>query len=211
MMKYKNLEHLCLKEFEQTKCIVLGNGTSVKKFSPHPDIFTIGVNDICVFHSPNVLLLIDTLARFARKGIEGRIEAIKNGTPDYYVIKDYSWGFTEDKTFSISFGKFAKRPNLDNKNIIDIGLDSPYVGAQLAYKMGFKKIAILGVDYTPHHFHRKDGEHELVEFNKIGTLNELYGGLVEDLKTRGVEFYNLNSESKIKSVPYMNYDKFIAL
>ncbi|HRW22614.1 MAG TPA: hypothetical protein P5509_11640, partial [Bacteroidales bacterium] len=153
----------------------------------------------------------DTLTRFARKGIEGRIEAIKNGTPDYYAIKDHSWNFPEDRTFSITFGKFTKRPNLDNKNIIDIGLDSPYVAAQLAYKMGFKKIAILGVDYTPHHFHRNDGEHELVEFNKIGTLNEMYGGLAEDLKSLGVELYNLNNESKIKSVPFMKYDDFISL
>lgn len=211
MTTYKELGFLCNKKFIQDKCIVLGNGLSVKNFIPNSSVFTIGVNDICNFYSPNVLLIVDTLSKFKRKNIKGRIENIRKGTPNFYVINDSSWKFPKEKTFKVKFGKYAKRHNLDNKNIIDIGLDSPYMGVQLAYKMGFKKIAILGVDYTLHHFYKKDGEHELVKFKKLASLNKLYKSLHDDLKKQGIIFYNLNKESNIKSIPFIKYDTFIEL
>jgi len=210
-MEYKRLEFLCKKDFKKTKCVILGNGESVKLFKEHKDIFTIGVNDICKFYSPNVLLLIDSLVRFERRGIRNRIEDIRSGTPDYYVIHDKKWNFPQENTFEIPFGKYKKLANLESKNIVDIGLDSPYVALQLAYKMGFKKIAILGVDYTPNHFYVKDGEHELMKFDKKQELNHMYGVLYSTLKEKGIEMYNLSPTSQIHSIPHISLKEFVDL
>lgn len=210
-MTYKGLKFLCEREFKQTKCVILGNGESLLTFKPHDDIFTIGVNDACKFYSPNVLLLIDSLVRFERRGIPNRIEDIRNGNPDYYVIHDAKWELPLENTFQFPFGKYKLLPNLESKNIIDIGLDSPYVAMQLAYKMGFKKIAIIGVDYTPNHFYSRDGDHELVKFNKENELNRMYGTLHNVLKEKRIETYNLSPTSKITSIPHITLNEFIKL
>lgn len=211
MTMYKDLKYLCEKKIEQTKCVILGNGVSVTQFKPNDSVFTIGVNDICQFYSPDILLLADTLARFKRKGIVGRIDAIRNGTPKYYVINDKNWDFPQEKTYYVKYGRYRKFCNFENKNIIDIGLDSPYIAIQLAYKMGFKQIAMIGVDYTENHFYRKDGVHELAALGKMNDIISMYGQLKMELDKRKVNLYNLSKESKITSVPYIEYEKFLEL
>lgn len=210
-MIIKELKFLCEQKFSQKKCIILGNGESVIMFKKDPDVFTIGVNDICKFFSPNVLLIIDSRARFERKGIRNRIEDILNGTPDFYAVNENSWEFPYEKTYHVKFGKYKKLDNIESKNVIDISLDSPYVGIQLAYKMGFKKIGVLGVDYTPNHFYQKDGDHELVRNNSVQELNNMYAQLSYVLKDKKVDVYNLSPKSQIKTLPYMEVDDFYSL
>lgn len=208
MKEYKALQFLVEKKFDHEKCIVLGNGLSAKNYVHNENTFTIGVNDICKLFTPDILLLVDTRARFERKGIEGRMDAIDNATPKYRVVQDLKWGFDESNTYRVKFGKFKELKNLDDKNIIDIGLDSPYMGVQLAYKLGFKKIGLLGVDFTPHHFYKNDGDHELVKCDKISTLNSLYGRLYTTLLSKKVQFVNLNKKSRITTIPFADIENF---
>lgn len=208
MKDYNTLHFLINKKIDKPKCIVMGNGMSVKSYIHKESHYTIGVNDICKFFTPNILLLVDTKARFERKGIIDRMHAIANATPDVFVFQDVNWEFDWHKSYILKFGKFKQLKNLENKDIIDIGLDSPYMGVQLAYKMGFKEIAIIGVDFTPHHFYKNDGEHDLVKCDKLSTLNSLYDNLYKTLKLKNVKLYNLNKNSKITTIPFIDMENF---
>ncbi|MCK9574610.1 MAG: hypothetical protein WC979_01755 [Candidatus Pacearchaeota archaeon] len=207
-MAYKDLNDIYTKKFKQSKCIVLGNGTSVKKFKSDDDVFTIGVNDICKFVTPNVLFLIDTKKRFEAKNIPNRIYDIENANPDYIIAKDESWNFKHDNVYNMNFGAHGNLKNINEKSIIDTGLDSPYMGIQLAYKMGFRRIGILGVDYTPNHFYADDGHHELVQYDKLKEINNLYKNLTHVLSENNCSLFNLNHNSMVTTIPFIPIENF---
>lgn len=189
------------------KCIVMGNGNSVQLFDRQSDIFTIGVNDIGRFHPVEILFIVDSLATFKRKGLQKRIEHIKRVKHKYNVIFDKNWGFTEENTYTFKTGAAHKLLNLD-KNIFDTGLDSPWMAIQLAYKLGFKEIGLLGVDWTNNHFYAKDGEHMLVKAGLFEQIYRLYDNLRTELNKKGVKLYNLSNESRLDCLDYKDINEF---
>lgn len=202
-MRLKTIRDLCDINYNTDTCIIMGNGTSVLEYKHNPNVFTIGVNDIPKLLDPDMLFIVDKREKFDKE----RILYIEKCKSKYIAIYDSCWNFDNDKKYMISFGGFRKLNGLDNKESINTGFDSPYMAIQLAYKMGFKKIGIIGVDYTDDHFYKKDGKHILVLGKKINQINELYKNLYKTLAKKNVRLFNLSKHSKIETIPYLQIEK----
>lgn len=177
------------------RCVVLGNGVSVKEYVKCDGDFTIGVNDICKYMTPNILLLVDTKMQFKDKARIAEIEK----TNCIHIVRDDSWNFTAGKTYKFELGIRGAFSNFTNPRKIDTGWDSPYMACLLAAKLKFKEIDIIGVDYTDNHFYKEDGPHNLMK--RFDEVNLFYKNLYEFLTSKNIKMYNLSKESRITGVP----------
>jgi len=182
--------------------IVCGCGTSATIMKDHyEDIITIGVNDIPKLFTPTYLVVTDHPIRFAPP----RRKLVMESSSKALFTCAKGWKNKNLVSFELGSRKLA---HLDSDNRVDFCLNSPYVATGIAYKMGFTKIGLIGVDFTPNHFYARDGAHPLTRMNKIREVNEGYGILKSELLKRGVEFYNLSPSSAITAIPKMDIEKF---
>lgn len=200
--KYKNTDKVC---------VILGCGQSAASFKPHPKIHTIGVNDIGLIHNPDTLLLVDERIKFKNdwkdRG-EQRICDIEKTISEHYIIMDKNWRFPSEKTYFFKLGQMNQiSANLDGNEKLNYGSDSPYMAANLAYKMGFRTIAFLGVDYTPNHFYSTDGDHQLIKLNLENRIQQQYSLLMTRLSD--VKLFNLSEKSIIRALPKLSFDDFV--
>ena len=195
MSKYKGIGSLDFYINKYKRCVVLGNGSSVTSYEHLDTDFTIGVNDICKFFTPNILLLVDTRAQFKSEERAKEIEATKC----IHFVRDDNWNFENGKCYSFQLGYKGSFANFDKKDIIDTGWDSPYMACILAAKLGFRNIAIIGVDYTDNHFYAQDGPHNLMK--NFTTVNDYYKKLYEFLDKKGIKLVNLSKDSKLTAIP----------
>lgn len=193
-------------KYKGKKALVLGNGLSVKTFRNLKDTIVIGVNDINKLIDVDFHLLVDTYSRFNSQ----RIEEIKKSKATFFITQENrGWTFAEQKQYFFVLGSYGSFTNLVPNDKLDYGLDSPYMGILLAYKLGIKKIGILGVDYTPGHFYNEtDGDHQLIKLNRLNEVIRLYSFLDVEMKKNNIEIYNLNKFSKINVIPYLSIDDF---
>lgn len=184
------------------KVIVCGCGTSLLEVkNQYQDFITIGVNDVPKLFTPTYLVITDHSQRFAppRKKLvnEAKSKAL------FTCVK----GWRNPNVVHFEVGS-RKLDNLDSPNKVDHFLNSPYVAVNIAYKMGFTKIGLIGVDFTDNHFYSKDGQHSLSRTGRIKQIKESYGVLKSKLKDKGVDLYNLSSTSKITSIPKISILEF---
>jgi hypothetical protein len=185
--------------------IVCGCGVSLDIMKDHyKDTITIGVNDVPKLFMPTYLVVTDHPQRFAIP----RRKLVMESTCKALFTCVKGWKNKNLVSFDLGSRKLA---NLDSDNKVDFCLNSPYVAAGIAYKMGFTKIGLIGVDFTANHFYARDGHHPLTQMKKIKQVNEGYGVLKNELQKRGVDFYNLSSKSNITSIPKIDIEKFKTL
>jgi hypothetical protein len=193
-------------------CLILGCGASTKYFVPNEHVFTIGVNDIGLITNPNVLLLVDYKAKFEKDWNEkGKMRTfnIEKTNSDYYVILDDKWNFPEDKKYFFKLGEMSSpHKNLIKNDNLDYAYDSPYMAVNLAYKMGFRNIGLLGVDFCPNHFYENDGDHQLVRIRYQSKINQHYRSLHQALILRKASFYNLSEHSILDSISKIKITDF---
>lgn len=188
---------------EGAKIVVCGCGTSLLNFKEHhSDFITIGVNDVPALFTPTYNLVTDHPNRFS----EHRKRYINEG--DYKYLFTCVGGWRHPRIVNFELGAKGSS-NLNNPKLVDHFLNSPYTAINVAYKLGAKNIAIIGVDFTDGHFYaRKDGPHSLSRMNYITDLNWGYNHIREALKSNGVNLYNLSSQSKIDVIPYISIEDF---
>ena len=192
-------------------CLILGNGPSITlldNITLNKNIVTIGVNRIIKKYTPDYLVIIDPTTRFSKKD---QLEIYSSGVPNLITARRDEWTTPSiTNQYEIRLGQYIKFNNLfKNNNIIDYGLDSPYMAIMMAYKMGFTIIGLLGVDYYGTHFYdNKKHPHE--NNNKLKTVKYAYTELYNQLKSK-VKIYNLSEKSIIKDIPYMNINEFNVL
>tara|TARA_B100000963_G_scaffold349061_1_gene357547 strand:+ start:28477 stop:29085 length:609 start_codon:yes stop_codon:yes gene_type:complete len=185
--------------------IVCGCGVSLNKIkSNYKNFITIGVNDVPALFTPTYLVVTDHPIRFNQNR---RNLITESSTKALFTCVK---GWNNKKTIIFELGN-RRLSNLDSDNKVDYCLNSPYVAVCIAYKMGFSKIGLIGVDFTPHHFYIKDGDHPLSQMNKLKQVNEGYRVLKLQLNKRNVDFYNLSQDSKIDSLPKISIEKFKSL
>lgn len=190
---------------EGEKIIVVGCGTTARNMLPHKEEFTtIGVNDIGRLFHPTYLLVTDAPNRFHGK----RYDVVHNSQAKFVFTPVKKWRLAKP-TKKVMF-KLGKRgiSTLDRNDTLDHFYTSPYCAMILAYKMGAKHIGMIGVDFTPHHFYQKDGNHELVRMNKIKYIDDIFGQLRLELDNRGTSLYNLSKESQISTLPKITIKDF---
>lgn len=201
------MEMSWLKGTQTGTCVVMGCGPSVLNLQPFLDkCFTIGVNDIGDFCDPDMLVLLDEKQVFT----DTRYETIINTRPKMIASQFKCWDkyITAPHNFfqlvigSRGFNKFDEDLS---RGRIPVATTSTYVATILAYYMGFKRIGMIGVDFTQNHYNNNDGVHKLNR--RLQEVIDSYTGLYSKLKENGVEFWNLSVESVIP-VPKMDLKEF---
>ena len=189
-----------------SKIVVCGCGMSLLQFKDHhSDFITIGVNDVSKLFNPTYLVVTDSPMRF----IEKRRAEVNASNASYFFTCASGW--RHENIVHFELGKKGSAKSLDSPNMIDHFVNSPYVAAGLAYKLGAKKIGLVGVDFTDGHFYNpKDGPHPVVKVNYLKRVNSAYQELAAELKKRGVELYNLSSISRVE-LPKMSIEEFKSL
>lgn len=183
--------------------VICGCGLSLLEFKKHSDDFiTIGVNDVPSLFTPTYTLITDHPNRF-----KDHRKKIVNESQSKYLLTCVG-GWRHPRIINFKLGKKGCA-NLDNPEIVDHFLNSPYAGANIAYKMGANNIGLIGVDFTEGHFYNlKDGKHSLDRMNYLVDIKRAYTMLKNKLKERNVQIYNLSKKSKIDVIPYMSIENF---
>jgi hypothetical protein len=188
------------------KIVVCGCGMSLLDFKEyHSDFITIGVNDVPALFHPTYLLVTDHPNRFNDK----RKKWINETEAKYLFTCVGGWRHPRIVQFDLGKKGLA---HLDVPDKVDHFLNSPYTAINVAFKLGAKNIAIIGVDFTDGHFYSaKDGPHSLERMRYLSDLKWGYMHIRKELAKRDVNLYNLSKQSKIDTVPYMSIEDFKAL
>ena len=96
--------------------------------------------------------------------------------------------------------------DFSDPNVLHYTNNSPYIALYLAILMGAKRIGLIGVDFTDHHFFAKTGKHPLAP--QFDAINEQYCRLAEAAKANGVEIFNLSEISRLTAFPKFSIDEF---
>ena len=169
--------------------IVAGLGNSVKEFAKVAhEYITVGVNDIDKYFAPTHLVVLDPSRRFSderRKIIQNTKASVVWTTPEWPCFKDDP---RQKKLTTLRF---------DNKNTFNVDKDiphyrtSPFAAIGLAYRLGAKRIGLIGVDLLPdHHMHK---------FEKV--INEQLGRLSKMFLERETILVNLSQTANLYKIP----------
>ena len=96
--------------------------------------------------------------------------------------------------------------DFSEKNVLHYTNNSPYIALNLAILMGAKRIGLIGVDFTDHHFFAKSGKHPLAP--QFEAINEQYKKLAESAEANGIEIFNLSKVSRLTAFPKLSIDEF---
>jgi hypothetical protein len=173
--------------------IVFGLGRSVKFISRTAALAvnTIGVNDIDKFHTVDHLIIPDPWTRFT----EARIKTISNTkAKTLWLQEKRSWPGLENhpdiRYFTcILWDKL--RPFPLEEDALPAHFTSPFIASALAWKLGAKRIGILGMDCLPGHQMN----------NHLPVLLKGFEELRNALLQRGTELVNLSPISVINTLP----------
>jgi hypothetical protein len=184
------------------KIIVCGCGTSLLNFAPVASNWTtIGVNDVPALFEPTYLLVTDHPERFN----SSRCSLINKSKTKYFFTCAKGWRHPRTVHFDLGTKDIK---NLDDPQKIDHFVHSPFVAVGLAYKMGAKRIGLIGVDFTDGHFYNPgDGAHPVIKVNYLRQVNKAYHSMIHQLKNRGVSLHNL-SQSSLVEVPKITMEEF---
>jgi hypothetical protein len=188
---------------EGQKIVVCGCGMSLLDFKDHhQDFITIGVNDVPALFNPTYLVITDHPVRFseARKKLvnESDVKAM------FTCVK----GWRHERLAMFKLGKKGIG-NINDPNLVDHFLNSPYAAINIAYKLGARKIGMVGVDFSDGHFYSpKDGKHSLSRMGYMSDIDAGYRMIRDELKNNGASLYNLSSISNIKDVEKITIEEF---
>lgn len=192
------------------KALIIGCGNSANQIKGKDlsDLLTIGVNDVGLIYWPNFLLVVDYPNKFEGK----RLKLVREAESDYVATQIRDWKI-KDSNKKVMFelgGKNLKFLDKDKyPNTLDYSNNSPYVGVIMAYKMGCTKIGMIGVDFTPNHFYKDDGDHILIEKKKEKVIKRDYKILYKELSKKKIKIYNLSKDSIIDTIPKLTIDDFL--
>ena len=86
--------------------------------------------------------------------------------------------------------------------------NSPYVAVCLATFLGARRIGLVGVDFTDHHFFADTGRHPLAR--ELARIDREYGHLGTALAESGVELVNLSPTSRLGVLPKVDATRWLA-
>lgn len=199
--------------------MVMGLGASTNEIIRRDlsGFVTIGVNDIGAVYQPRYLLTLDTPESLDRsmKGKYDRSSHVVNTEAEYLFVPDNmrAWDAFEqlnDRIVGIRLGDRSLR-GIDDDVTYDYSVNSPYVAAILAYRMGCESIGLIGVDFTDDHCHANDGEHELVRSGRLKEIDRDYFILRTVLRARGCALVNLSAGSRLTALPKESIEKYIGI
>jgi hypothetical protein len=180
--------------------VVCGCGESLNELTNPARFITIGVNDVGRSFDPNYLVVVNP-----RNQLSGdRFNYVESSTASY-LFTQLDLGLSRENVIRFSLGVHGGT-DLSDPNVLHYTQNSPYVALCLAAHMGAKRIGLIGVDFTTHHFFGPTGRHALEP--QLALIDEQYRQLYEAISAHGVEIFNLSSTSRLTSLPKMSLADF---
>jgi hypothetical protein len=185
------------------KIVVCGCGMSLLEFKEHhQDFITIGVNDVPALFDPTYLVITDHPVRFSKTR-----QDLVNGSNVKAMLTCVK-GWRHERMAMFQLGKKGVG-NLNDPNLVDHFLNSPYAAINIAYKMGAREIGIVGVDFSEGHFYSpKDGKHSLARMGYMRDINAGYRMIRRELENNGAKLYNLSQISTVEPVEKISIEEF---
>ncbi len=173
--------------------VVCGCAPSLHELSDPQRFITIGVNDVGRLFDPTYLVVVNPRSQF--KG--DRFRYVEHSKAQA-VFTQLDLGPIAPPVVRFKLGRYGGTDDASGQ-ALHYTQNSPYVAVCLAALMGAKRIGLIGVDLTDHHFFAATGRHSLA--GRIREIDEQYGRLAKALRLRGVELVNLSPVSRLASLP----------
>jgi SAM-dependent methyltransferase len=182
--------------------LVCGCGQSLNELQQPERFITIGVNDIGRRFHPDYLVVVNPPDQFSGD----RFHYVKTSAAKF-LFTQLDLGLSRENIIKFDLGK-ENGTDWSNPDILHYTQNSPYVALCLALHMGAKRIGLIGVDFTDHHFFAPTGTHSLAPQFQI--IDQQYARLYEAIKARGLEVFNLSRASRLTAFPKISQDEFAA-
>ena len=183
--------------------VVCGCGQSLNSLDDPGRFITIGVNDMGRRFTPDYLVVVNprqqfTPERFAHVA-QTQASAVFTQLPEL--------GFAHSAVVRFKLGRLGGT-DFSDADTLHYTRNSPYVAVGLALQMGARRIGLIGVDFTDHHFFAQTGPHGLAR--RLSQIDAEYAKLAKACRERGVELVNLSATSELQSLPRETPDAFAA-
>ena len=189
------------KDINQSEPIVVcGCGESLNDVKNPERFITIGVNDVGRKFQPNYLVVVNPKNQFSGD----RFKYVESSQAEY-LFTQLDLPVKHPNIVKFKLGQFGGT-DFSNSNVLHYTNNSPYIALNLAILMGAKRIGLIGVDFTDHHFFAKSGKHPLAP--QFEAINEQYRKLADAAKANGVEIFNLSKISRLTAFPKISIDEF---
>ena len=183
--------------------LVCGCGQSLNELKQPERFITIGVNDIGRRFHPDYLVVVNPRDQFSGD----RFHYVETSAARF-LFTQLDLGLSRDNVVKFNLGKEGGT-DWSNPDVLHYTQNSPYVAVCLALHMGAKRIGLIGVDFTDHHFFAPTGTHSLAPQFRL--IDQQYARLYEAIKGRGLEVFNLSSTSRLTAFPKISLEEFAAL
>ena len=192
---FRNLHH------DET-VFVCGCGASLSEFHCFEGLITIGVNDVGRRFDPTYLVVLNPRQQFN----DNRFRYVEQSRARA-LFTQLDLGIPHPHIVRFKLGERGGT-DLSDPNVLPYTRNSPYVALCLALHMGAKRIGLIGVDFTDHHFFAQTGRHPLI--SQLAQIGQEYACLAEVCARSGVEVVNLSGQSRLTAFPKRSLEAFTA-
>jgi glycosyltransferase involved in cell wall biosynthesis len=180
--------------------IVCGCGESLNELTQPERFITIGVNDVGRRFQPNYLVVVNPRNQFSGD----RFSYVESSQAEY-LFTQLNLGLSKENIVKFQLGAYGGT-DFSSPDRLHHTQNSPYVALCLAVHMGAKRIGLIGVDFTEHHFFAQTGTHSLAP--QLSIIDEQYRRLYQAMKACGVEVFNLSRSSRLTAFPKLTLAAF---
>ena len=181
--------------------LVCGCGNSLKDIMAPERFPTIGVNDVGRLFDPDYLVVINPRSQFSGD----RFRYVETSKAQA-VFTQLDLGIEHKNIVRFQLGKRGGTDVSDGRSL-PYTRNSPYVALCLALHMGAKRVGLIGVDFTEHHFFAATGRHPLA--GELSQIDKEYAVLAQSCRERGVEVFNLSAESRLTAFQKISPEQFV--
>jgi spore maturation protein CgeB len=181
--------------------LVCGCGSSMNQIAAPERFITIGVNDVGRLFDPDYLVVLNPRGQF----MPGRFQYVERSRAKA-VFTQLDLGINHPHIVRFQLGRRGQA-DFSDPGVLSYTRNSPWLAVCLAAHMGARRIGILGVDFTDHHFFAQTGKHVLAgEFQQI---DQEYRDLYHRCSQRGIELFNLSRTSRLTALPKISPQEFL--
>lgn len=180
--------------------VVCGCGESLKSLDSPERFVSIGVNDVGRMFQPTYLVVVNPPGQFAA----GRFRYVEQSRAQA-LFTQLDLPVPHPRVVRVALGTRGGT-DFSDPNVLHYTSNSPYLAVCLAAHMGAKRIGLIGVDFTDHHFFGQTGRHPLAP--RLEQIDAEYGKLARALRARDIELVNLSRQSRLAAVPKLALQEF---
>ncbi len=182
--------------------IVCGCGESLNLLDESSADLTIGVNDVGRKFTPTYLVVVNPRSQFT----QDRLAFIEDSGAQAVFSQLRDLQLSRAPLVRFQLGAYNGTELDGAAGVLHYTQNSPYVALCLAAHMGARRIGLIGVDFTDHHFFGRTGRHPLAQ--KLAQIDAEYQRLARAFQARGIEVFNLSPVSRLTAFRKATIDEF---